>query len=63
MNRVALNVDKSGSSGSSHRVEGLHTHTHKFQYLIQKRPCRVRPPCPSWRAACEGCTVVLPQMC
>lgn len=29
MNRVALNVDKSGSSsGSSHRVEGLHTHTH-----------------------------------
>lgn len=40
MNRVALNVDKSGSSsGSSHRVEGLHT-----QYLIQKGPCRVRPP-------------------
>lgn len=27
MNRVALNVDKSGSSGSSHRVEGLHTHS------------------------------------
>lgn len=27
MNRVPLNIDNSGSSGSSHRVEGLHTHS------------------------------------
>lgn len=27
MNRVALNLDKSGSSGSSRCVEGLHTHS------------------------------------